>query len=73
MWKIVSRAVNNEGGKERRYDMKGKNDQPPLLPPVVEDEATERLKKRLRDLGLIVNAGDGKPAKPTGKKKGDKK
>jgi hypothetical protein len=40
---------------------------------VVEDGATERLKKRLQDLGLIINAGDGKPAKPTGKKKGGKK
>jgi hypothetical protein len=55
--------------------MKGKNDQkrPPLSPSVVEDKATERLKKRLRDWGLIVNAGDGKPAKPSGKKKGGKK
>ena len=55
--------------------MKGKNDQrrPPLSSPVVEDGATERLKKRLRDLGLIVNAGAGKNAKPTGKKKGGKK
>ena len=26
---------------------------------MVEDDATERLKKRARDLGLIVNAGAG--------------
>ncbi|MEJ7578670.1 MAG: hypothetical protein WKF74_16860 [Pyrinomonadaceae bacterium] len=38
---------------------------------MVEPEATERLKKRARDLGLIVNAGaaDGKEARPAGKKK----
>jgi hypothetical protein len=40
---------------------------------MVEDKATEKLKKRAQDLGLIVNAGLGKAAKPTGKKKGGKK
>jgi hypothetical protein len=40
---------------------------------MVEDKATERLKKRLQDLGLIVKAGAGKTAKPAGKKKGRKK
>jgi len=55
--------------------MKGKNDQqrPALSPLMVEDKATERLKKRLQDWGLIVNAGAGQPAKTTGKKKGGKK
>lgn len=55
--------------------MKGKNDQqrPPLSSSIVEDDAAEKLKKRLRDLGLIVNAGAGKPAGPAGKKKGGKK
>lgn len=55
--------------------MKGKNDQrrPPLSSSIVEDDAAEKLKKRLRDLGLIVNAGAGKPARPAGKKKGGKK
>ena len=52
--------------------MKAKNNQlrPPLTSSMVEDKATERLKKRLQDLGLIVNAGASKPTKPTGKKKG---
>ena len=40
---------------------------------MVEDKATEKLKKRAQDLGLIVNAGLGKAAKPTGKKKGGTK
>ena len=55
--------------------MKGKNSQqqPPLSSSMVEDNATERLKKRLRDWGLIVNAGAGKTAKPAGKKKVGKK
>jgi tetrahydromethanopterin S-methyltransferase subunit G len=55
--------------------MKGKNDQkrPPLSSSMVEDRAAERLKKRLKDLGLIVNAGAGKIAQPAGKKKGVKK
>jgi hypothetical protein len=39
-------------------------------PSMVEDEATEKLKKRAQDLGLIVNAGAGKKStEPTGKKK----
>ena len=56
--------------------MKGKNDdrqRPPLSSSIVEDGAAEGLKKRLRDLGLIVNAGGGKTATPTVKKKGGKK
>lgn len=40
---------------------------------MVEDEATERLKQRARELGLIVNAGARKTAPPTDKKKGSKK
>jgi hypothetical protein len=51
--------------------MKGKNQKQTLS--MVEDKATEKLKKRMQDLGLIVNAGAGKPAKPSGKKKGGKK
>ena len=55
--------------------MKVKNSQepPPLSSSVVEDEATERLKKRLKVLGLIVNAGTSKSAKPAGKKRDVKK
>ena len=49
-----------------------KTRRPPLSPSIVGDEATEGLKKRLRDLGLIVNAGAGKPARPAAKKKGGK-
>jgi hypothetical protein len=38
---------------------------------MIEDKATEKLKKRLQKMGLIVNAGIGKPEpKP---KSGDKK
>jgi hypothetical protein len=53
--------------------MKSKNGQdgPRLAPAMVEDEATERLKKRAQDLGLIVNAGVGKLAGRAGQKKGD--
>lgn len=55
--------------------MKGKNDQrqPPLSSSMVEDGAAEWLKKRLKDLGLIVNAGAGKTIKPAGKRKGGRK
>jgi hypothetical protein len=55
--------------------MKGKSDQrkTPLSSLMVEDKATERLKKRLKDLGLIVNASAGKNAKPAGKKKDGRK
>ena len=55
--------------------MKDKNSQrqPPLSPSMVEDKAAERLKKRLKDLGLIVNAGAGKTARLAGTKKGGKK
>ena len=47
---------------------------------MIEDKATEKLKKRLKDMGLIVNMGaDKSKPKPTGKgnakpgKKGSKK
>ena len=55
--------------------MKDKNtkESPSLSARMVEPEATEKLKERARDLGLIVNAGAGKTTPPTGKKKGDKK
>ncbi len=38
-------------------------------PAMIGDKATEELKKRAQDAGLIVNAGAGKP---TSKKKGGK-
>lgn len=44
-----------------------------VSPAMVEDKATERLKDKARDLGLIVNAGAGKEKTPPEKKKGDKK
>jgi len=55
--------------------MKGNHDQGqrPLSSAIVDDKAAESLKKRLRDWGLIVNAGGGKPARPTGEKKGGRK
>ena len=52
--------------------MKSKNDEQgkPLSSAMVEDEATEKMKKRARDLGLIVNAGKTTEA---GKKEDDRK
>jgi hypothetical protein len=38
----------------------------PLSARMVEDETAEKLKKRLRDMGFIVNAGDSKAPKPKG-------
>ncbi len=54
--------------------MKDKDDKQSsqLSARMVEDEATERLKKRARDLGLIVNAG-AKVTKPPDKKDDSKK
>lgn len=54
--------------------MKDKNSKQsaPLSARMVEDETAERMKKRLRDAGLIVNAGVGKADKPTSKKDGKK-
>jgi len=40
---------------------------------MIEDKATEKAKELAKRLGLIVNAGAGKPAKPTGKQEGKKK
>jgi hypothetical protein len=37
------------------------------MPSMVEDGATERLKKRAQDLGLIVNAGLGRSTAPKSK------
>ena len=52
--------------------MRNENNQhePKLSPLMVEDKANEKLKKRLQDWGLIVNAGADKAVKQTGKKKG---
>ncbi|HVF87287.1 MAG TPA: hypothetical protein VM866_06845 [Pyrinomonadaceae bacterium] len=44
-----------------------------VSPAMVEDKATERLKDKARDLGLIVNAGVGKKNTAAVKKKDDKK
>jgi hypothetical protein len=53
--------------------MKSKNNkQPSMSASMVEDDATEKLKKRAQDLGLIVNTGVGKATKPDTKKKGGK-
>lgn len=40
---------------------------------MVEDKATERLKDKARDLGLIINAGVGRRNPPAEKKKDAKK
>ena len=50
--------------------MKRKDDQTGPRLAMVEDKATERLKKRAQDLGLIVNAGAGKATEQSDKKKG---
>ncbi|MBA2646129.1 MAG: hypothetical protein H0U81_04945 [Pyrinomonadaceae bacterium] len=52
--------------------MKDKNNGQ-VSPAMVEDKATERLKDKARDLGLIVNAGVGKKDTPAKKKQDDKK
>ncbi len=46
---------------------------PRLAPLMVEDKATEKLKKRARDLGIITNAGAGKTTQSVGKKEGGEK
>ncbi len=55
--------------------MKDENDKQPsrLSARMVEDEATEKLKKSARDWGLIVNAGADKADKAPGEKKEDKR
>ena len=40
---------------------------------MIEDKATEKVKELGKKLGLIVNAGAGKAAKPVRKNKGGKK
>lgn len=54
--------------------MKSKSNplRPPLSSSMVEDRPAEWLKKRLKDLGLIVSASAGKAA-PASKKKVGKK
>ena len=50
--------------------MKGKKGEEGPRAAMVEDKATERLKKRLSDLGMIVNAGKAdKPEKKKGVKR----
>lgn len=40
---------------------------------MVEDKATEKVKELAKKIGLIVNAGAGKTARPKGKKKSGKR
>ena len=47
--------------------------QPRQKASMIEDEATEKLKQKARDLGLIVNDRAGKADKPATKQKGGKK
>ena len=66
------KSKNNQ--HERRSAQPSLGGRPPqLAPSMVEDKFTEELKKRAQDLGLIVNAGADKAAKPTSKKKGGKR
>jgi hypothetical protein len=53
--------------------MKNAQPSPPLSARMVEDETAEKLKKRLRDIGLIVNAGAGKAPKPKSVTKKEKR
>ena len=61
-------AVLKTNEKEAMKD-KNTEQSSSLSARMVEDDATERLKKRAQDLGLIVNAGAGKESPPTGEKK----
>lgn len=49
------------------------NRQTPLSSLIVEDNATEKIKKHAQDWGLIVNAGAGRVPKQPIKKEGGKK
>ncbi|MBA3713374.1 MAG: hypothetical protein H0W76_13135 [Pyrinomonadaceae bacterium] len=42
-------------------------------PAMVEDKATEKLKEKARDWGLIVNAGKATKPEQDGKKRGGRK
>ena len=72
---LIPKSSRKNGPQERQQEMRDKNNQQHarLSSSMVEDKATEKLKKRAQDLGLIVNAGAGKATKPTGKKKGGRK
>ena len=50
------RTIEGRASEERQQEMKSKDKRQQTL-SMVEDGATERLKKRLQDIGLIVNAG----------------
>ncbi len=49
-------------------DNNTKQSSPPVSVRMVEDEAAEKIKKRLRDMGLIVNARVGKAPKQSAMK-----
>ena len=72
---MLTVLAGNSYQQEERKEVKTKNNQhePQLSPSMMEDKATEELKKRMRDFGRIVNAGADKATKPRGKKKGGKK
>ena len=52
---------------------KNSEKQPRQSASMIEDEATEKLKQKARDLGLIVNDNVGKANEPATKKEGGKR
>ena len=52
---------------------KNSKQQPRQSASMIEDKATEKLKQKARDLGLIVNDNAGRAGKPATKQKGGKK
>lgn len=67
--RICPHCEEAQSVKKEAKQMNDDNDSQGQSPLMVEDEATEKLKKRAQDAGLIVNAGVGKTAKSKGASK----
>ncbi len=63
--RLCPHCADESSVKKGDTQVKNNNDSQQQSPLMVEDKATEKLKKRAQDAGLIVNAGVGKAPKPT--------
>lgn len=62
--RLCPHCSDQRSAKKEVKEVKDNHDSQQQSPLMVEDKATEKLKKRAQDAGLIVNAGVGKTPKP---------
>ena len=71
--RLCPHCADDSSVKKGDKQMKDTNDATQQAPLMVEDKATEKLKKHAQDAGLIVNTSAGKPSKQSLRRGNSKK